>query len=294
MYTLGRMTDCCLEFARYHEDPASYFETEKGIDFDLLSQSPDGERRVTVTARGLMLTRELSVQHDRDTHYDFELGRHALPRWSHDTYFGGLGLSAEAIHEYRRGRVLDVGAGLAVFGTELSVLGATVDCLDLELDDAHPSFALTRQYLAARYARQLEFLRCLARHGGGERYALDDSALQLLDTLIGYSAEIVARYPAVSGRRLRGDARGLGGEADEYDAVLSGWLMVHLEPDDERRVVTSMARVTRPGGRMHIRAGYGGDLAARLRSWFPDATIAGKRFELESATEDLAVLRATV
>jgi 2-polyprenyl-3-methyl-5-hydroxy-6-metoxy-1,4-benzoquinol methylase len=285
---------CCQRFAPYHADPAAFFEARDAIDLDRLSLSPDGERRVTVTARGLFLTRAIAVQHDREAIYDVVHRVHAPPRWDHDTYLGGLALTAAQVEQYRRGRVLDVASGLALFATEMSALGAEVDCVDLELDDAHPSFAAAKEHVRARYATQLSFLACLAAHGPGERYRLDAATARLLDELSAAAALVVERYPAISGRRLRLDARDLAAlDADRYDAVLSGWLMVHLEPDDERRVLESMARVVRPGGRLHVRAGYGADLAPRLRAWFPGLAIAGKRFELEATSEDLAVLRAS-
>jgi hypothetical protein len=272
---------CCARFAPFHDDPARFF-TGEAIDLDRLSLSPDGERRVTVTARGLFLTRDIAVQHDPEPIY--AAGVHALPRWDHDTYLGGLGLDVRSL---RGGRVLDVASGLALFATELSCLGAHVDCIDLELDAEHPSFAVAAAHVRARYAEQLAFLTCLARHSGNARYRMDTITIALLDELA--AEDVAARYPAISGKRRRADARDFVVD-DEYDLVACGWLFVHLAPEDERRVIERLALATRAGGRLHLRAGYGSELGPRLAQWFPGLEIASRRFALVNAAGDLAVL----
>lgn len=279
---------CCERFAAFHAAPAAFFGEDATLDQDAHSRSRDGARRVTVTARGLFLTRDLQVQHADEEVYDAQLGSHRPPRWDHDTTLGGLGLDADTVSHIAGRRVLDVASGLAVFGTELSALGARVDCVDLELDEGHPSFALAGPILRARYAEQLAFLRCLARHSKNQRYAMTAAEATLLDTLIGHAGAISEAYPAVSGTRHQDDATTLSCLDDgSYDRVTSGWLMLHLEPEDERRAIASMIRVARPGGHVHVRAGYGGSLAARIRGWFPSVTIV-------TDLDDLAVLQTPV
>lgn len=255
------------------------------MDLDALSHSIDGERRITTTARGLMLVRDLHVQTSRETVYDPERG-HVLPRWDDDTTFGGLGLTAADVQAWRRGRVLDVASGLGAAATELSLLGAEVDCVDLELGDGHPSFEEAAVHVRARYAEQMQKLQGLVATGD-DRYAMDHATRALLDELVGLADAIAARYPGVTGRRHLADARGLSELADDhYDAVLCGWLMCHLEPEDERQVVAAMLRVTRPGGVVHVKAGYGGDAAERMVTWF------GSGVTIERARGDLVVLRS--
>jgi SAM-dependent methyltransferase len=241
---------------------------------------------VTVTARGLLLTRDLCVQQGEEEVYDAVVGGFRLPLWSHDTCLGGLGLDASTIAASKGARVLDVASGLAIFGTELSVLGAAVDCVDLEIDDAHPSFELVRTEVRSRYPEQLALLSRLAQDATSERYAMNADELALLDRLVADAASITDTYPALSGKRIQDDARTLDKLDDNtYDLVTCGWLMVHLEPDDERRTLESLLRVAKPGGRVHIRAGYGGQLADRIHAWKPDASIA-------LAHDDLVVLVA--
>jgi SAM-dependent methyltransferase len=181
--------------------------------------------------------------------------------------------------------VLDVASGLGLMGTELSALDVQVDCVDLEMGDGHPSFAKAAEHVRAHYANQLRRLRELA-DTGDPRYAIGDDLRRLLDRLIDRADEIAKTYPAVSGNRRVGDATTLAGfELASYDATTSGWLMVHLEPDDERRVIESMLRVTKPGGYVHVRAGYGGDAGDRARRWFGDAV------SIDKALGDLVVLR---
>lgn len=279
---------CCARFGAFHAAPAAFFERDAALDQDAQSRSRDGTRRVTVTARGLFLTRDLLVEHDEEEAYDARLGRHGARRWHHDTALGGLGLDAVLVSQIRGRRVLDVASGLAVFGTELSTLGADVDCVDLELDDAHPSFDLVRPILRSRYAEQLMFLRCLARHSENARYAMSAAEATLLDALVARARTVSETYPAVSGERRQGDATTLSELGDGvYDLVTSGWLMVHLEPDDERRAIASMIRVAKPGGQIHVRAGYGGSLADRVLGWFPGVTII-------AAHDDLAVFQTAV
>ncbi len=277
---------CCERFCAYHREPEAFFRGTRGLDQDRLSRGDDGERRVTVTARGLFLTRDLLVQHDTEPSYDAERGGHHVPRWDHDTYLGGLALPADAALLASE-RILDVASGLALAPTELSVLGATVDCVDLEVDDAHRGFSLTRPRVVDRHAEQLELLRCLARHAEHPRYTMSEPLLHLLDTLLARSSAIASAYPRVSGARRRGDATTLDDIADgTYDRVMCGWLLVHLEPDDERRAVASLLRVTRLGGHVHVRAGYGGELRDRVRR-----ELEGARALL--ARDDLLVLERT-
>jgi SAM-dependent methyltransferase len=119
--------------------------------------------------------------------------------------------------------------------------------------------------------------------------------LSLLDRLAAASAETVAAYPAPSGRRFRDDATRLAAIADDtYDVVLCGWLLVHLDAADERRVFEAVARVLRPGGEARLRAGTGEDLAARVRDLFPTGIAAGKRLSVDPASEaDLVILRVS-
>lgn len=252
------------------------------MDLDELSLSPDGERRVTVTARALLLTRDLSVQISDEEVFHPVRGSER-PRWDHDTIFGGLGLSTAQIESWRGGRALDVASGLGVAPTELSVLGVSMDCVDLEVGDDHPSFVAAAAHLRAQYGDALRQLRELSERGG-PRYDLGDASA-LLDRLLAHADTIASRYPAVSGRREIGNATTLAGiDDDTYDATLCGWLMVHLEPDEERRAAESLLRVTKPGGTVHIRAGYGDDAAQRIRGWLGEVPIL-------HAEGDLVVLR---
>ena len=255
------------------------------MDTDDLSRSADGVRRVTVTARALLLTRDLSVQESESEIHHPERGFEVVP-WHFDTAYGGLGLTCERIEAWRGGRVLDVASGLSIVGTELSELGIGVDCIDIELHDEHASFAKVADLVKTRYPAGLRHLRELSESGAA-RYALTAAERALLDTLIERADATVGRYPQVSGKRALGDATKLSALADAtYDGVMCGWLMVHLEPEDERRAIESMIRVTKPGGAVHLCTGYGGDAAERIGAWL------GSRAIIEDGRYDQVTLRA--
>lgn len=283
---------CCERFRPYWSDPSGFCSNQPRTDLDQASVSTDGVRRVTVTMRGLFLTRDLCVQHDSEDSYDPETRQHRPRPWHHDTCIGGLGLDMATIATWRAGaRVLDVAAGLSVLGCELAALGVTVDAVDRELVPPHPSFELARANLSS-YETQLHFLRCLAKHAGSARHALTEGELELLEDLLERAATLADRYPSVSGERRADDATTLATcPTDAYDAALCGWLMVHLEPDEERRAIENLVRVTKTGGRVFIRAGYGGKAAKRLLEWFPALTIAEKAVAIEPKPgDDLLVL----
>lgn len=273
------MSTCCARFGAFHDDVAPFFVDAPSLDQDVQSRSRDGERRVTVTARGLFLTRDLAVQHAAEEVFDATDGHH-LPTWRHDTALGGLGLAPTVLQQLTGRRVLDVASGLAIVGTELSALGATVDAVDLEIDDTHPSFGIVSQHAERTYRVQLELLQCLARHSSNPRYAMNDDELTLLDRLVALAPTIVDSYPTLSGTRIQDDATELGSVVDRYDLVLCGWLMVHLEPHQEQRAISRMLALTKPGGRVHIRAGYGGDLRERVVSSHPNVSIIDARDDL--------------
>jgi SAM-dependent methyltransferase len=259
------------------------------MDLDELSRSPDGQRRVTVTARALLLTRDVAVQESREEIYHPERG-HSLPYWDHDTTFGGLGLTTARIDSWKGRRVLDLASGLGLAATELSTLGALVDCVDLELGDDHPSFAKAAEHVKAHYAPALARLRTLS-DGDDPRYQLPQDVAGLLARLMHHAKEITAQYPAVSGSRRLGNAVELADVDDaSYDATLCGWLMVHLDPDDEQRALRSMLRVTKPGGHIHVRAGYGADAGDRIAHWFASELKSGS-VALLLAHDDLIVLQ---
>lgn len=253
--------------------PPSVPPEELELDLDALSRSPDGVRRVTVTARGLFLERHLRLQASEEEHFDPERGWE-LPRWSHDTAWGGLALDGATVRGWKGGRVLDVGSGLSVVATELTALGISVDTIDLEVDADHPSWPAVTQVVRARYASEMDRLRSLA--GTGPRYALPDDALAILDAL--RAADVASHFPGLDGVRRRDDATTLAGvDDDAYDATLCGWLFVHLEPEAERAAIASMLRVTRPGGTVHLCAGYAATAAERVAGWFPAVTIVSAR-----------------
>lgn len=295
--------DPCARLAPYLDDPAAYVAARKALDLEEVGRRAGSDEPVTVTARSLFLTRDVTVQVSREPVYVASESRFREPDWHVDTFLGGLGLSAEMVRRWAEEglTVLDVASGLGLFATEAAALGIRVDCVDAEFTDDHPMFAVARRSVPRSYVDQMELLWCLARRaaaapvGGGprSRYRMEGPELELLERLLAARHETAARYPAPSGRRFREDATRLGSLADDtYDVVVSGWLLVHLSEEDERRTVESAARVTRGGGEIRLRAGTGGNLARRFRGWFPGGEVAGKRVAVaEGSQEDLLVLR---
>jgi SAM-dependent methyltransferase len=283
-------------FAAFLDDPRAYVNARPRLDLEAVGRRAETGEPVTVTARSLLLTRDVTVQvSDEPIYVPSEKG-FRLPPFHVDTYLGGFALTAERITAWSdaRGKVLDLASGLALFATEAAALGIAVDCADAELGaDDHPMFAAAQRAVRRDYADQLELLACLAEHGANDRYRLDEPARTLLDRLLAARHDTAAAYPRPSGRRFREDATRLATVADDtYDAVLCGWLLVHLGEDDERRVIESAVRVTKPGGEVRVRAGTGDDLAARVRAWWPAGAIGGKRATIAAASaQDLVVLR---
>jgi SAM-dependent methyltransferase len=265
-------------------------------ELERLRLSHEGER-LTVTARGLLLTRELRAETSTEQVFDPREGW-GVPGWRHDTYLGGLALDADEILRLAdaRARLLDVGAGLAAFPTEASILGLMVDCSDLELGEAHEAFERVLPGVRKAYPRELASLRRLSAEGG-QRYEMSERERDLLERLFAARDEIAAAYPMVSGRRFGDDARTLATVPnDSYDLVVSAWLMVHLVDDDERRAVAAMVRVTRPGGTVRIKAGYGDDAVARFNDWYGakdrNAVVEGRSVVVDdSSLGDSLVLR---
>jgi len=265
-----------------------------------MGRTRDETDQVTGTVRSLFLTRDLRVQSSRETRYDAGTGGFHVPRWDADTYLGGLGIGADELASWAASgsKVLDLGAGLALFATEAIALDIEVDCADLEYDEGHPTFAVAKDAVATRYPEQMTFLRCLSKHSRQERYLMDESTLDLLDLLYGSRHHVAADYPKPSGRRFRGDATTLEQVADgSYAAVLCPWLLAHLEGDAEKRVVETCVRVTRGGGQVRLRAGLGENLAEQFRSWYglgpeqSQCTLLGKRVAISrSSVNDLLVL----
>ena len=279
------LADCCRRFA----DLDAYLTEVGSIDLGAASKTRDGGA-CTVTARGVLLTRDGTVQHCSEEVYG-EQGWQLAP-WHHDTYFGGLGVDAATMRRFAAGRILDLGAGLGLFATEASVLGLEVDCADLEMVDDHPAFELATSWFRRHYADQIELLHCLSSHRGHPRYDLGEHAAPLLARLYEARADVARHYPKPSGRRFVADARSLTGVADQtYDLVLSGWLTVHLEEQDERRVLESAVRVTRSGGEVRIKAGYGADAVGTFRRGYPGGVVAGRTVSATAASrDDLLVL----
>lgn len=289
----------CDRFAAYLDDPRAYVTSRPRLDIEGVGRRQDTGDPVTVTARSLFLTRDVSVQVSNEPIYVPEERGFRLPHWHTDTYAGGFALQAGCLERWAatNARVLDLASGLALFGTEAAALGFTVDCADAELGaDDHPMFTAARRAVERDYADQMELLCCLARHGASERYRMDEPTLAILERLVAARLATAAAYPRVSGRRFRDDATRLATVANEtYDAVLCGWLLVHLVEEDERRVIESAVRVTRPGGEVRLRAGTGENLAARARSWWPDGWVLGKRVVIgEGSAADRMVLHVSV
>lgn len=223
---------------------------------------------VTVTARGLFLDRDLRVQRSADDVYDPVLERHAVPRWDHDTFVGGLALDAQLVDAWRsrHTRVLDLAAGLAVVATELAALGVEVDAADGEFDDDHPAFADATALVRQRYVSEMEDLD---RRRMEPRWTMDERHGRLFDACFAQREAIARAFPAGPGRRWRADARDLAPLPDaSYDVVLTGWLMVHLDEAAQASALGSMLRVTRPGGEIRVKAGHGGDARRELASAF--------------------------
>jgi len=294
------MADCCARYARFHQQPHRY-EPEHGLlDLETVGHKKDSADKVTVTARSLFLTRSGGVQTSPEEKYDTRESRFRIPRWDFDTYAGGLGLHGERIRKWaaQGAKVLDLAAGLAMFATEAGELDIEVDCADLEFGDDNPMFPIAKQALGRCYAEQLEFLQCLCRHSDNDNYQLDEATAVLLDRLVAKRHEIVDRYPRVSGRRYIADATVLSEVADDtYDAVLCPWLLVHLTEQQEQDVITASTRVTRPGGQLRVRAGFGADLSDEFRQWFAPAAADGswrvgqKRVKINPESyDDLLVL----
>ncbi|MBW2455290.1 MAG: hypothetical protein JRI68_12300 [Deltaproteobacteria bacterium] len=104
----------------------------------------------------------------------------------------------------------------------------------------HPSLPEAADLVGARYRPELTRLRDLI--DSSPRYGMTVGQRGLLDRLLARADDIAATYPQVSGERHRGEATTLAGfDDDRYDATLCGWLMVHLEPEDERRVMVEHA-----------------------------------------------------
>jgi hypothetical protein len=276
-------------FAPLLDDPRAYVVARAALDLDAVGRRADGGAPVTVTARSLFLTRDVTVQVSAEPVYVAEERGFRAPDWHVDTYLGGLGLTAGLLARWaeRRTPILDLASGLALFATEAASLGLHVDCADAEFVDGHPMFAVAAQAVARSYVDQLELLLCLSRSGRDRRWRLDAEAQGLLEHLVAAAPLTAARYPAPSGRRFRDDATALATVPDDaYGVVLCPWLLVHLGEDDERRVLEAAVRVTRPGGEVRVRAGTGGSLARRFEGWFPGGEARGKRVDVEGASQD--------
>jgi hypothetical protein len=282
-------------FTPFLDDPRAYVARQAPLDLERVGRRADGDAPVTVTARSLFLTRDVTVQVSPEPIYVTAEQGFRPPDWHVDTYFGGLGLEAAALAGWAEEPtpILDLASGLSLFATEAAALGLRVDCADAEFVDGHPMFAIAREAVARSYADQLHFLLYLSRHGAGPRWHLDAPAEALLERLADAAPRTAARYPEPSGRRFRDDATALATVPDDrYGVVLCPWLLVHLDEADERRVIEAAVRVTRAGGEVRVRAGTGGSLERRFRGWFPSGEASGKQVEVDGAShDDLLVLR---
>ncbi|MFT3772123.1 MAG: hypothetical protein QM820_42500 [Minicystis sp.] len=169
-------TTGCERFAAHLDDPRAYVMSRPRFDLEDVGRRQDTGEPVTVTARSLFLTRDVTVQVSNEPIYVPAERRFRLPDWHVDTYAGGLALPADRLAGWAgsRARVLDLASGLSLFATEAAALGFTVDCADAELgDDAHPMFAAAKRAVQRDYADQMELLRCLARHGANDRYRME-------------------------------------------------------------------------------------------------------------------------
>jgi hypothetical protein len=122
-------------FAPYLDDPRSYVAARARLDLEGVGRRAGTGEPVTVTARSLLLTRDVTVQVSSEPIYVAAERRHRAPDWHVDTYLGGFALDAERLDRWARegARVLDLASGLALFATEASALGLVVDCADAEL-----------------------------------------------------------------------------------------------------------------------------------------------------------------
>jgi len=286
--------ELCYEQLRAHASITPSSDEPGELDLERLGVAMDGQK-LTTTARSLFLTRSLEAQTSTEEQFDPERGCFALPKWYVDTYFGGFALNAELLASWkqRASRVLDLAAGLSAFATEACLLGIEVDCADRELIDGHPSFAEVARYLQATYAGQMRKLLLLSQRDK-ERYGMRDAAVRLLQQLLDGADRTTAAYPEPSGTRFQADATQLSEVADDsYDVVLSGWLLVHLDEQQEQEAIRSAVRVTKPGGQVRIRGGYGGSIVDNFRKWFgaEALSLGAKRACLNSASyADLLIL----
>ncbi|MFO0548637.1 MAG: class I SAM-dependent methyltransferase [Polyangiaceae bacterium] len=301
--------DCPLRAER--SDPAAAYRGRSPLDLEALGSSepsqdsdatePVARARVTVTMRGLFLDRHLEVQHSAEPVRDSLTRSWGLPRWDFDT-IASLGVLARAPLFDRGARWLDVATGLSIFPTELSALGAHVDTVDRVFGEEHPAYAQAAAHARGRYARELERLSCwstcaLPNAEVDPRYHLSDDERGILARVSACAGAVADSYPRVSGRRHLDDARTLSAlDSKAYDVVTSGWLLCHLDEDDERAVWQALVRVTRPGGFIHVRAGYGGVAVKRLSKWFADDAGALRISDSDvtvdpSSHDDLVVLR---
>ena len=290
--------NCCRKFAAFHGRPHEFQSQREGLDLDDVGRGRGDRGRVTVTARSLFLTRDMSVQAPRELEHPTELSRAAVA-WHVDTYVGGLGLTSSFLErlQQNRGRMLDLAAGLSVFATEAAVLGVEVDCADLHVDDASDMLAITKEVISASYVEQMEFLGCLSRHSANPSYRMDEDAARLFDRVHEAREAIARAYPEPSGRRFKDDARSLDAVEDRaYSAVVCPWLLVHLDDDDAMKVIRAAVRMTRPDGEVRIKAGMGGSMAKLFKKWFGFASdrgaVVGREVRVDSESQaDLLVLR---
>jgi hypothetical protein len=289
------MNDPCERFAPFLDDPRAYVAAQTALDLEEVGRRAGTGEPVTVTARSLFLTRDVTVQVSPEPVYVAAARGFRPPDWHVDTYFGGLGLSAALLARWaeERAEILDLASGLSLFATEASTLGLRVDCADAEFVDGHPMFAVAKRAVLRSYVDQLQLLLCLSRRGPSPRWRLDAQAEATLEQLAAAGEATAASYPAPSGRRFRDDATRLATVPDDtYDVVLCPWLLVHLAEEDEVRVIEASVRVTRSGGEVRLRAGTGGSLVRRFHGWFPEGKAGTKSLDVDGASQDdLLVLR---
>ncbi len=267
------------------------------LDLERLGVAMDGQK-LTTTARSLFLTRSLEAQTSTEEQFDPERGGFALPRWYLDTYFGGFRLAAELLASWKRERcrVLDLAAGLSAFATEARLLGIEVDCADSELIDGHPSFAEVAQHLKATYAEQMRKLLLLSQ-SDDERYNMKGAEKRLLRQLLDGAERTTEAYPEPSGKRFQTDATQLAEVEDDcYEVVICGWLLVHLDEQQEQNTIRAAVRVTKPNGQIRIRGGYGGSIVDNFHKWFAGDTLShgAKQARLHGdSSADLLILDVT-
>ena len=102
--------------------------------------------------------------------------------------------------------------------------------------------------------------------------------------------EHASRGPAGTRATFRqADAMTLPFGARAFDITASA-LVINFIPN-RFQALAEMVRVTKPGGRVFVRAGYGGKAAKRLLEWFPSLSIAEKAVAIEPKPgDDLLVL----